>query len=158
MAKTLLKICYDYITRPSNDEGKSKWINCSLFCLPFKIYKRILLNTYFYCTCKPFIYKRKCYNLDHEKLPILDWRSEHCILYSFDACAFRENLEEIFDKLKSKPEGIDDIFYTSNKFFMLLHCYWGFGQPDKEKHEPLYNHLNFSLPGVAICRCAWSIN
>ena len=35
------------------------------------------------------------------------------------------------------------------QFFFLLHCYWGFGQPDKEKFDQFYDHLNFSLPGLA---------
>ena len=73
-------------------------------------------------------------------------------------CVFRENLEEICDELNNKPKDIDNIFYSLNKFFTLLHRYWGFGQPDKEKYHQLYNHLNFSLPGVMICRCTWGIN
>ena len=146
MAKTLLNICYDYIKRPSNDKDKSKWINCSIFCLPFKIYKRIVLNTYFYCTCEPFTSKKKNYNLDHQRLPISDGQREYCISCSCDACAFRVNLGEISDKLNTKPEGIYNISFTLNKFFTLFHCYWGFGQPkNKEEYNPLHDHLNFSL-------------
>ena len=113
----------------------------------------IILFTIQNCTCEPFICKKKCYNLDHQRLPILDGQREHCILYSCNACAIRENLEEICDKSNTKPEGIDNIFCTLNKFFTLLH--WGFIQPHKEKYDSLNNHLNFSLSGVAICRCTW---
>ena len=31
------------------------------------------------------------------------------------------------------------IIYTLNKFFTLLHCYWGFGQPDKKNYDPFYD-------------------
>ena len=99
--------------------------------------------------------QKNCYNLDQQRLPILDGQREHSILYSCNACAFRENLEEICDKLNTKPEDIDNIFCTLNKFFTLLHCYWGFIQPHKEKYDSLNNHLNFSLSGVGICRCTW---
>ena len=38
---------------------------------------------------------------------------------------------------------------------ILLHYYWSLGQPDEEKYDQFYNHLNFRLPVLAICRCSW---
>ena len=56
-----------------------------------------------------------------------------------------------------KKDDIDNIYYTLNTFFVLLHCYHGFGQPDKEKYDPYYDHLNFNLPAFAIWRCTQDI-
>lgn len=84
---------------------------------------------------------------------------QHCILYNCDTCAFRHNLEEICGRLTEKKRhyNIDNIYYTLNKFFVLHHCYWGFGQPDREKYDPYYDHLNLNLPAFAICRYTWNI-
>ena len=59
--------------------------------------------------------------------------NKYCIVYDCDACAIQDNLEEMCEKLKDI--GVDkvlEIYYTLNKFFTLLHCYWGFGQPYKK--------------------------
>ena len=55
-------------------------------------------------------------------------------------------------------DNVYNIYYTLNKFFTLLFCYWGFGQPDKENYYPYFNHLNFSLPAFATCRCTWDVS
>ena len=57
----------------------------------------------------------------------------------------------------SKKDDIDNIYYALKKHFVLLHCYWSFGQPDKEKYDPYYRHLNFNLPAFGICRCTWNM-
>ena len=82
---------------------------------------------------------------------------QHCILYNCDACAFRDNLAEICSELAKRKYNIHIIYYTLNKFFTLLYCYWGFGQLDREKYNKCYDHLNFNLPGFAICTCTWDI-
>ena len=134
-----------------------------MFCLPFEIYERTETNTYYYCACEPFLCEKYCNDPDHERLPNcynckidgdctrLDRHWEHCILYNCDVWSFRDNLSEIVGKLKKKRD-INNIYHTLNKFFILLYCYWGFGQPDKEKCNQFYDYLNFSLPGLAICR------
>ena len=58
---------------------------------------------------------------------------------------------------RKKENDVNNIYYTLNKFFTLLHCYWGFGQPDKEKYKSLHDHLNYSFPGIAIFRYMWGI-
>ena len=50
-----------------------------------------------------------------------------------NACAFRYSLVEICGQLMQDMDNIYNIYYTLNKFFTLLFCYWGFEQPDKEK-------------------------
>ena len=113
-------------------------------CLPFKIYERIEINTHYYCTCEPFLCEKYCNDPDHQILlncynfkidadcAGLDGHWQHCILYNCDACSFRDNLSEIVRKLTKRKNNINNIYYTLNKFFILLHCYWGFGQSDKE--------------------------
>ena len=39
-------------------EDLTFWSECSLFCLPFKIYDHVETNTFYYCTCEPFYVKK----------------------------------------------------------------------------------------------------
>ena len=123
------------------------WSECFLFSLLFKIFERVETNTYYYCTW------------DHERVPNcynckisgdfsrLNGHWQHCILYNFDACAFRDSLAKICSELAKGKYYIHIIYYTLNTFFTLLYCYWGFGQPNGEKYDEYYVHLNFNLPG-----------
>ena len=95
-----------------------------------------------YCTCEPFLCKKYCYDPNHQRLRNcynckidgnftgLPGHWQHRILYNCDTCAFRHNLVEICGQFTEKKDNIDNISYTLNKFFVLLHCYWGFSQQD----------------------------
>ena len=85
-----------------------------------------------------------CYNCKIEEC-------NHCIVYHCDACAFEDNLKEICQKLiKNENENnAIGLYYTLNQFFTLLTCYWGFSQPDKEKYDLFFDHLNFTLPRMS---------
>ena len=134
-----------------------------------KFLTKLLKIRFYYYTCEPFLCEKYCYNPDHEKPPNssnckisgdctgLNEHWQHCILYNCDACAFRDNLAEICSELAKRKYNIHIIYYTLNKFFTLLYCYWGFGQLDREKYNKCYDHLNFNLPGFAICTCTWDI-
>ena len=87
----------------------------------------------------------------------LDGQWQHCIRYDCDACAIRDNLAEIFGQLMEDNDNIDNVYYTLKKLFTLPFCYWRFGQPDKEKYNPYFDHLNLSLSAFAACRCTWEI-
>ena len=101
--------------------------------------------------------EKYCHNLDHERVPNcynckidgdcsgLNRHWQHCILYNCDACAIRDNLVEIFSELTRGKDNIHIIYYTLNKFFALLYCYWDFGQPDRKKHDEYYDHLNLII-------------
>ena len=166
---SLKRICFDYITRPCSSENLTFCSECSLFCLPFKIYDRVETNTHYYCTFESFLCEKYCHNLDHERVPNcnnykinedcsgLDGYWRHCILYNCDACAFRDNLSEICGELTKGKDNTCVIYYTLNNFFTLLCCYWGFGQLDIEKYDQYYDHFYFNLPDFAICRCTWDI-
>ena len=56
--KSLQKICLDYVSRPCKEEEYASWIECPLFCLPFKIYEHVKAKTFYYCICEPFICKK----------------------------------------------------------------------------------------------------
>ena len=76
----------------------------------------------------------KCYNcIINGDCSKLDGHWQNCISYDCDACAFRDNLVEICGQLMQDMDNIYNIYYTLNKFFTLLFCYWGFEKPDKEK-------------------------
>ena len=101
-----LKKCFDYITRPCSRKDITFWKEYSLFCLPFKIYDHVEKNTFQYCTCEPFLYKKYCYDPNHQRIPNccnckIDGDCSrlpgHC-----DACAFRHNLAEICGQLTEK--------------------------------------------------------
>ena len=166
-ADSLKQVCFDYISRLCSSKNLAYRSEYSSFCLLFKIYERIESNTYYSCTCEPFLGEKYCHNPDHHRLPScynckidrdctgLNGHCEYCTLYSCDACALRDNLSEICGKLTKKPTDFDNIYFTLNKFYILLHSYWSFGQPDKEKYNQFYNHVNFSLPALAICKCSW---
>ena len=66
---SLKRICLDYITRPCSSENLAFCSECSLFCLPFKIYDRVETNTHYYCTFESFLCEKYCHNLDHERVP-----------------------------------------------------------------------------------------
>ena len=95
-----------------------------------------------YCTCETFLCKKYCYDPNHQRLRNcynckidgnftgLPGHWQHRILYNCDTCAFRHNLVEICGQFTEKKDNIDNISYTLNKFFVLLHCYWGFSQQD----------------------------
>ena len=87
----------------------------------------------------------------------LDGHWQRCIRYDCDACAIRDNLAEIFGQLMEDNDNIDNVYYTLKKLFTLPFCYWRFGQPDKEKYNPYFDHLNLSLSAFAACRCPWEI-
>ena len=159
--KSLQKICLDYVSRPCKEEEYASWIECPLFCLPFKIYEHVEANTFYYCICELFICKKKCVDHDHERVYFCyNCKIEecnHCIVYHCDACAFEDNLKEICWKLiKNENENnAIGLYYTLNQFFTLLTCYWSFGQPDKENYDSFFDHLNFTLSGVSYCKCWW---
>ena len=104
---SLKEICFNYITKPCSSENLAFWSECSLFCLPFKFYDCVETNTYYCCTCEPFLCEKYCYNPDHEWVPNcfnckingycsgLDGYWQHCTSYDCDACTFRDNLAEI---------------------------------------------------------------
>ena len=168
--KRLKELCFDYITRPCRSNDGILWIDCPLFCLPFKIYDKVETNTYWYCTCKPFICQKYCHNIDHQRVAKcyncningdcskLDGHWQHCIRYDCDAWAIRDNLAEICGQLMQDKDNIYNICYTLNKLFTLLFCYWGFGKPDKENYNPYFDQLNVSLPAFVTCRCTWEIH
>ena len=56
--KSLQKICLDYITRPCSKEEYTSWMECPLFCLPFKFHERVKVNTFYSSICEPFICKK----------------------------------------------------------------------------------------------------
>ena len=93
-----------------------------------------------------------CYNCKIVDFSGLNGHWQHCILYNCSACAFRDNLAEISSELAKGKDNIHIIYYTLNNFFTLLYCYWGFGQPVRDEYDKYYDHLNFNLPGFAICR------
>ena len=109
--KSLQKICLDYITRPCS------WIECPLFCLPFKIYGHVKVNTFYYCICELFICKKTCVDPDCERVSFCYnckiKECNHCIVYYCDACAFEDNINRICQKLiKNENE---------NNFIWLYH-------------------------------------
>lgn len=132
-ADSLKQICFDYIINPCSSKDLAYWSEYSLFCLLFKIYEQIATNTCYYCTCEPFLCEKYFHNPDHKRLPnYYNWKTDgncgglnghwqHCILYNCDACAFRDNLSEICEKLTQKSNDIDNIYYTLNKLIILLH-------------------------------------
>ena len=65
--KSSQKICLDYITSPCSEEQYTTWIECPLFCIPFKIYEYVNVNTFYCCICELFICKKKCADPDHEE-------------------------------------------------------------------------------------------
>ena len=158
----------NYIKNPCSKEENYSLPECSLYCLLFKIYKQNKTGNFFFCTCEPFLCKEKCANPDHQRIPYCyncktneEYNSikgyhQHCITFDCDACAFDDNLEEICEKLIKSRHNILQIYYTLNKFFTLLHCCKGFGQPDKKNYDPFYDPLNYKLPGVAFCTYWWS--
>ena len=88
--------------------------------LTFKNLQKISLNTY--CTWEPFSCVKCCHDPEHQRLPScyncaiggdcskLDGHWQHSILYNCDACAFRDNLAEICEKLRENPENINNIY------------------------------------------------
>ena len=148
---SLKKVCFDDVTRPCSSEDLAFWSECSLFCLPFKIYDCVEINTHYYCTCEPFLCEKYFYEPDNEQIPNccnckingdytgLSGHWQYCILYDCSACGYRDNLAEICSQLTKEKNGTHNIYYTLNKFFTLLYCYWGFGQPDREKYDAYYD-------------------
>ena len=119
MADSLKENFLNYIKNPCSKEENYSLPECSLYCLPFKIYKQNKAGNFFFCTCEPFLCKEKCANPDHQRIPYCyncktneEYNSikgyhQHCITYDCDACAFDDNLEEICEKLIKA----DTIFY-----------------------------------------------
>ena len=164
-AESLKEICFDYIKKSFSKEEIYNWIECSLFCLPFRNYDQMKTNKFYLCTCEPFLWKEKCPDRDRERTLYcykceinencseLKGHSQHCIIYNCDACAFEDNVKQICRELNENEDEISKTYYTLNKFFMLPFCCKEFGTPNKEKYDPAYDFLNFKLLGVAICKC-----
>ena len=169
MLDSLKEICFNYINKVCSKERIKSWQECSLFCLPFKIYEQIKVSTFYFCICEPFLCKEKCSNPEHEILlyccnckingecTSIKGHNQHCIVYDWNTYVFEDNLEEICTKLTKSKNNTLELYHTLNGFFTLLHCYKGFGQPDKEKYGSVYDHLNLKLPGIAFCKCWWSL-
>lgn len=152
-----LKKCFDYITRPCSRKDITFWKEYSLFCLPFKIYDHVEKNTFQYCTCEPFLYKKYCYDPNHQRIPNccnckIDGDCSrlpgHC-----DACAFRHNLVEIWGQLTEKKTILTKFAKHRIIFLFSFIVPGGFGQPHKEKYSPYHDRLNFNLSAFAVCRC-----
>ena len=60
MVDSLKKIYLNYIKKPWSKEENYSWVECSLFCLPFKICQQNKTATFYFCTCEPFLCKEKC--------------------------------------------------------------------------------------------------
>ena len=169
MLDSLKEICFNYISKVCSKEEIKSWQECSLFCLLFKIYEQIKVSTFYFCICEPFLCEEKCSNPEHERLRYcyncringectgIKGHNQHCIVYDCNAYAFEDNLEEIYTKLTKSKNNTLELYHTLNEFFTLLHCYKEFGQPDKKKYDSVYDPLNFKLPGVAFCKCWWSL-
>ena len=163
-AKSLKEICFGYIKKPCSKNEIYNWTECSLFCLPFKIYGQIKANKFYYCTCIPFLCEEKCPDPHDERILYcykweikgnpsgLKGHNQHCIIYNCDTYGFEDNIKQIWKELNENEDKVLKIYYTLNKFFTLLFCYKEFGQPNKEKYDPAYDFLNFKLPGVAFCK------
>lgn len=105
--------------------------------------------------------QKKCLDPKHQRIPYcfncgingdctnIKGHNQHCIAFDCDACALEDNLDKICTEL-SKNIGL---YYTLNKFFILLHCLKIFGQPNKERYDAGYYYLSFTSSGVRFCQC-----
>ena len=57
--------------------------------------------------------------------------------------------------VKASVETLNISYQKKQK--QIFYYYWDFGQQDREKHDEYYDHLNFNLPGFAICRSTWDL-
>ena len=79
--KSFQKICLDYITRFCSKEEYTSWIECPLFCLPFKIYEHVKVNTFYYCISELFICKKNVSTLTaNEYLSVTIVKSKNVII------------------------------------------------------------------------------
>ena len=58
MVESLKEICLNYIKKSCSKEEISFWKECSLYCLPFKIFGQIQTRANFFCSCEPFVCKK----------------------------------------------------------------------------------------------------
>ena len=165
MVDSLKEIYLNYIKKPCSKEENYSWVECSLFCLPFKICQQNKTATFYLCTCEPFLCKEKCANPDHQRIPYcynckineecnnIKGYHLHCTTYDCKACAFDDNLEEICEKLIKGGDDIVQISYTLNKFLLFIIVTKVLVNLIKKNYDPFYDPLNYELPGVAFCKC-----
>ena len=59
MVKSLLNMCLEIVQKPCAFETDLDlyWLNCGLWCIPFKFYNKLVADEFAYCVCKRRIFK-----------------------------------------------------------------------------------------------------
>ena len=152
MVKSLVQICLEFIKKPCNMniDIKKYWLNCGMAYIPFKLYHDLLVNEFYYCSCKFRIFKTRF--LKRKQEYSTNVRAKNCF-----HCWFLFMIEikvKILFKYRNNivrfASLLGDFFSFINK---LKYIYISPDFQNSEYYDVLYNSFSYYLNENDSCLC-----